>query len=607
MEAESAIPVYPEDARRGAESAPVTLVAVLDLECPFCIRALPTLAALEEKYGPERLRLVVKHHPLPFHRMGAPAALAAIEVTQQGGSEAFFRFLGEVERGGELTAEKLAAWKAAALAGRTGPVRSSAAGSVPPSAQLGRDLAFAERAGARGTPTFFVNGILVSGAQPLEVFAAAIDAELAVAEAAARAGKPVTYAERVAVNFQAPPPEAPFEAEAPEVERTVWKVTAGRSPALGPPDALVTIVEFSDYQCPFCKRVHVTMRELLARYPADVRLVWKHHPLPFHAQARPAARLAEEARKRQGDAGFWRATEALLELPAGEMEPEALLRVAATLGLPRESTKKALEGDAHDAVIDADTELALDLEARGTPSFFVNGRRLSGAQPLEVFTALVDEELARARTMVESGVPRAAVYEKLMETAEGPPPPPKVDVGPVPAGRPSKGPAKAPVVILAFGDFQCPFCRRAAPTLDALMAEFPREVRIVWMNFPLDFHESARLAAAAALEMRRRGGDAAFFRLYELLMQPSTTLTDDDLADRIRRAGGDPVAILAAARDGRHEAAIAEDLELAKKAGIRGTPAFVINGYLVSGAQPLAAFRRAVRRALEDLAATPAR
>jgi protein-disulfide isomerase len=125
-------------------------------------------------------------------------------------------------------------------------------------------------------------------------------------------------------------------------------------------------------------------------------------------------------------------------------------------------------------------------------------------------------------------------------------------------------------------------------------------VKIVWHNLPLDFHARARAAANAALEARALGGDTAFWKMHDLLFANQADLSDDKLAELGKSAGVNATAILTAIKEGRHDAVIDEDKELAERAGIHGTPGFVINGYIVSGAQPLAEFRRTVRRALAD-------
>jgi protein-disulfide isomerase len=588
------VPIYPEDARWGRADAPVTVVAVVDLQCPFCERAEVTLRQLREHYGPEKLRIVLKHYPLPFHQFAKPAAIAAIAVQRAAGDDALFRFVGIVyARQAELDGAKLAEWAREATG--TGRAHPSALGLEE---QLARDRDFADRAGVNGTPGFVINGALLSGAQPYEQFAAIIDSELAAVEKARLEGKGAAYTDRVAANFVAPS-SAPTE-DGPDEDLSVWKIPVGTSPVLGPNDALVTVVEFSDYQCPYCKRVEPTLEALRARYGNDLRIAFKHNPLPFHNRARPAAELALEAYRQKGNPGFWAVSKALFDAPAEGMADDDLLRIGATVGLDARKAKAAIQKAAPSPEIEADTELALDFNARGTPHFFINGRRIAGAQPLERFAALVDEQLAVARLLVEKGVPRSKVYDLILDHGEAPPPPTTVDLGVVPKDRAFRGPANAAVVVHEFSDFQCPFCNGVLPTLEELRKEFPRDVKIVWHNLPLPSHSHARAAANAALEARARGGDAAFWKMHDLLFQNQKDLSDEKLAEIGKAAGVGRDAILAAIHDGRYDAVIGEDEALAERAGVHGTPGFVINGYVVSGAQPLTEFRRTVRRALSD-------
>lgn len=588
------LPIRPDDARWGSDTAPITLVTVLDLQCPFCARLHSTLASLRARYGPEKLRIVVKHNPLPFHQRAERAALEALSVRRAAGDEAFFRFLEIVyTRQQELSDEALVGWAQQVARSRWKPAGPAEA------EQLRRDMAFAKNAGAYGTPTSFINGIRVSGAQPFDVFVAEIDKELTAMGEARRAGKPVAYAQRAALNFT--PPDLSLKAEnKAEDDNKIWKVPVGSSPVLGPPDALVTIVEFADFQCPFCRRVEKTLDEVRAKYGNDVRIVFKHNPLPFHDRAAPAAELAVEAYRQQGGPGFWAAAHALFEAPVDALTEDGLLKIGAELDLNAVKTRKALYEKTHEREIQADIELAQDFGARGTPHFFINGRRLSGAQPYAKFEELIDARLADAKAIVARGVAKRKVYDTILASAEGPAPPDVVDVSGVTRVRASRGPANAPVVVYEFADFQCPFCKRVQPTLEALQKEFPGKIRIAWVNLPLDFHQRARAAANAALAVRARAGDAAFWRMHDLLFESQPELSDERLADLAQRTGADPKTVLEAVQSGKYDASIDEDREAAEHAGIRGTPGFSVNGYFISGAQPLDTFRRIVKRALDD-------
>ncbi len=412
---DSPVPILADDATWGDATAPVTIVEFSDLECPFCARVQPTLATLQAHYGPEQLRIVFKHDPLPFHPHAAPAARAARAVMDLAGPSAFFGFVGALFGDqSHLDAEDLE--RVAAAYGVAPAALEARAQSPEVVARVDADVTLANRLGIDGTPGFLINGIPISGAVPAIEFTGPIERELAEGRLLVANGmKPAdVYSARTKRNYQAP--EA---ADAPDT--TVWNVPVGDSPVLGPRDALVTVIEFSDFQCPFCKRVQPTLAALEQKYGADLRVVFKHLPLPFHDRSRPAATLAIEARKKLGDAGFWRAVDLIYasEPRLGESDLE---RIAVGLHLDWPTVRTAIAGDLDAPVIDADMRVAQAFGAAGTPHFFINGRRLVGAQPAEAFAEIIDASLAEARALVNTGtVARDRVFDELMRRATTPP------------------------------------------------------------------------------------------------------------------------------------------------------------------------------------------
>ncbi len=585
----------------GSPNAPVTIVEFSDLQCPFCSRVHPTVKQLETKYGPDRLRIVFKHEPLSFHVNAMPAAKVADAVFHQGGSKAFYDFLDlAFSLQNDLSAEALRTWSQ-----RVGldPALVAQRAELPATAdKIQRDIALAAKVGANGTPAFRINGAGLSGAQPLESFTALIDAELAAAADLRSKGTPPSqvYALRVAANYAAPAPTAERD-DADEEDLTIYKVPIKGAPASGPADALVTIVEFFDYQCPYCRRVEATMTELKKLYPKDVRVVLRQNPLPFHAHALPAANFALEARAEKGDAGFFAANEKLFERG---LEDDDLLKLGKELKLDDKRVRAAIANKTVNPQIEADQDLAVELNASGTPHFFINGQRMSGAQPLSNFVSVVDAQLKVANALVAAGTPRANVYEEIMKRGKEAEPPEQKPMPTITAENPTRGPVTAPVVIHEFSDFQCPYCARVEPTLLELEKAFPNKLRFVWHDYPLPFHDHARPAALSAREVRAEKGDAAFWKLHDALFRDQknddafSSASFDKYAAELQV---DPSRVALAQTDGRFDATLARDKALADAAGINGTPAFVINGYYISGAQPLSAFKRAVRRALADL------
>jgi protein-disulfide isomerase len=180
-------------------------------------------------------------------------------------------------------------------------------------------------------------------------------------------------------------------AEPAPATETSGPVLVGRSPARGPADAPITLVLFSDFQCPYCARVEATLDALEAAYPGKIRVVWKHFPLEFHPEARGAARAAVAA----GEQGkFWEMQARLLGAQS-LLAPEELERHALALGLDAARFRASLQSPATDAEVEADLRQGRELGVSGTPVLFINRRKLVGAQPLAVMRAAVDEELAR--------------------------------------------------------------------------------------------------------------------------------------------------------------------------------------------------------------------
>ena len=173
---------------------------------------------------------------------------------------------------------------------------------------------------------------------------------------------------------------------------------------------------------------------------------------------------------------------------------------------------------------------------------------------------------------------------------------------PVPRqNAPSRGPANAPVTIQIFSDFQCPYCALAAPVVRDLESEFGGSIRVVWRNFPLPMHPSARIAAAAALEVYAERGGAAFWRFHDALFKAQERGFDDVAIERLARQEGVDPARYRAALDGQaHESSIEADVQAGIAAGIDGTPAFFVNDWLAVGALPYEEFRKVVLRALRD-------
>ncbi len=166
---------------------------------------------------------------------------------------------------------------------------------------------------------------------------------------------------------------------------------AATGPAKGPQKAPVTIVEFSDFQCPFCSKAENTVSQVLAEYKDKVRVVFRDFPLPFHGQAQKAAEAAHCA----NDQGKYWEMHGKLFANQSSLEVPALKGYAHDLGLDQAKFDKCLDSGEKAKAVDANKKAGEEAGVSGTPAFFVNGRMISGAQPFESFKTLIDAELAQ--------------------------------------------------------------------------------------------------------------------------------------------------------------------------------------------------------------------
>jgi protein-disulfide isomerase len=193
-----------------------------------------------------------------------------------------------------------------------------------------------------------------------------------------------------------------------------YKVELDKTQIKGNPEALVTVVEWSDFQCPFCTRVESTIAQVQKDYGDKVRIAFKHNPLSFHKNALSAA-IAAEAAARQGK--FWEMHGKLFENQK-ELSEENYKKWAGELGLDVKKFEADLADPAVKTLVEDHQKQGNKLGARGTPAFFINGRFLSGAQPIDKFKEVIDAELKVAEELVAKGTPKAEVYAKVMETAK---------------------------------------------------------------------------------------------------------------------------------------------------------------------------------------------
>ncbi len=177
-------------------------------------------------------------------------------------------------------------------------------------------------------------------------------------------------------------------------------------------------------------------------------------------------------------------------------------------------------------------------------------------------------------------------------------------------GKPYRGHPEAPITIFEFSDFQCSFCARARSVIDELLLKYPEDIRFVYLHFPLDFHDWAKKASIAA-ECVARQDEATFWLLHDQFFDHQRELTNESVMDRasawLEQTSVDIDQWKACAMDtsSASNQGVSMDIDIsiatAKRFGLSGTPAFFVNGFLVSGAQPIEAFDEIIQRIQENL------
>jgi protein-disulfide isomerase len=372
--------------RHGPKAAKVTIVEFSDFQCPFCGRVTPTVKEIEQKY-PKDVALVFVNQPLPFHDKAQGAAQAFLAAHRQGKAwEMHDKMFANQQA---LTPTDLD--KYAQEIGLNVARFKKDFDDPKIKEQIKSDQALATSVGANGTPTFMINGREVVGAQPFAAFQTVIDEEIKKADALLKSGTKIedVYTKLMEQAAAAPPPAPAAAAPPPPAEKQ--DISVGDAPVKGPKNAPVTIVEWSDFQCPFCGRVIPTVKQIEDTYKGKVRLAFKHQPLPFHNNAEPAAEAAMAANE-QGK--FWEMHDKLFANQQSLDRP-SLEKYAQEIGLNMSRFKAALDASKFKERIQKDSAEGMKVGANGTPTFFINGQKVEGAQPFENFKAVIDKELAK--------------------------------------------------------------------------------------------------------------------------------------------------------------------------------------------------------------------
>jgi protein-disulfide isomerase len=351
----------------------------------------------------------------------------------------------------------------------------------------------------------------------------------------------------------------------------------------GSDKAPITILVFSDFESFPCARSASVIDGLL-KQTRDVRVIFKHAP----AGSNPNALLAHEAALAGGAQGkFWEMHDTLFENQT-HLTRADLLGYAKSLGLDLAAFEHALDNHTYRPIVERDLAEAAGLGVTTTPTFFVNGRRLVGPQGYASLGAVIESLLA--------GIPPDQRVQPEIVAAG---PAQQIDI----AHAPTRGPATAPISLVEFSDFECPFCAITAPVVRQLLLAYPTQVRFAFKHYPLPMHKESPLAHEAALAA---GDQGKFWEMHDLLFATQSKLTRDDLIAKAQQLNLDVARFTKDLDSHRFKPQVDADRQEGNRLGVDGTPFFFINGHAISGGADLPSFKHLIDAALKETTAPTA-
>jgi len=331
----------------------------------------------------------------------------------------------------------------------------------------------------------------------------------------------------------------------------------------------VSIVVFSDFECPYSSQMFFVLQKLQARYSQQLHITYKQSPLSIH----PDSPLAHRAALAAGRQGRFNDMAELLYSNQKPQDISTLTAFAHQLHLDVARFRRDLNSSSVAAELDADLEESRAFAVDQTPTLFINGKTLFGYQSEQTIADVIDKTAANDATAP------ATVPAGVGETIE-----PALVAAIQRSPTAAQGAADAPLTIVEFTDFQCPYCRAAVAPLEQLMAARGRDVRWIIRAFPLDFHPDSELATEAALAAGEQG---KFWPMHDLIFANQSALKLENLRTYAEQLHLDMHTFNDALATHRFAGQIAADRALGTKAGVNGTPTFVIDGQLLIGARSL--------------------
>lgn len=355
---------------------------------------------------------------------------------------------------------------------------------------------------------------------------------------------------------------------------TLWNIPVyPNDPAIGPENALVTIVEFCDFQCPYCRKLTGTLEQVLKERPQNVRLVFKNFPLSFHSEARTAA-LASLAANRQGK--FWQMHDRLFRDQAN-LNRDSMLKAAEDLGLDTSMLMSDMNSTNLAEMVDRHILEGERAGVNGTPALFINGIEAQVRTP-EGLVAMIDAEMDKARSVTvapgqlpyDTIVGDGKIFLTFAEDAA------TFDL----TLAPTYGRGDGTYQFVLFSDFQCPYCAKFKDVALGLVKKYKGKATLYFKHFPLPMHDMAHKAAEAAVGAHKGG---KFWEMHDLLFANYNSLNEQNITQMGIDLGLDDDEFFEAILKGKFKEDVDTDIAEGKKAGVEGTPTLFVNGRRYQG------------------------
>jgi protein-disulfide isomerase len=324
------------------------------------------------------------------------------------------------------------------------------------------------------------------------------------------------------------------------------------------------IIEYADFQCPYCERALPAVQQILETYGDRVDFEFKQFPLTsIHPQAQKAAEASECARDQDK---FWEYHD-ILFANYDSLSVEGMKQWASEVGLDTQVFNSCLDSGEKSQVVRTHMVEGQRSGVRGTPAFIIGDEIVSGAQPFSVFQEKIEEKLALDPAEDSAVVEEAAAVPK----PEG-----GLDV----------------VKVVEYADFQCPYCERALPAVQQIMDTYGEKVDFEFKQFPLtSIHPQAQKAAEASECARDQD---KFWEYHDILFANYDSLSVEGMKQWASELGLDTQVFNSCLDSGEKAALIRQHMAEGQRSGVRGTPAFLVEDELISGAQPFSVFQEAI-------------